>query len=48
MARPSHKPDAELRRQVEALAGFGIPETDIAGLIGIDPKTLRKYYDQGG
>ena len=46
MARPSHKPDPELRRQVEVLAGFGIPEEDIAGLIGIDPKTLRKYYRQ--
>jgi hypothetical protein len=46
MARPSHKPDPELRRQVEALAGFGIPEADIAGLIGIDPKTLRKHYRQ--
>jgi hypothetical protein len=44
MARPSHKPDPELRRQVEALAGFGTPEADIAGLIGIDPKTLRKHY----
>jgi hypothetical protein len=46
MARPSHKPDPDLRRQVEALAGFGIPEADIAGLIGIDPKTLRKHYRQ--
>src|SRR5919106_4078938 len=46
MARPSHKPDPELRRQVEALAGFGIREADIAGLIGIDPRTLRKHYRQ--
>jgi hypothetical protein len=46
MGRPSHKPDPELRRQVEALAGFGIPEADIAGLIGVDPKTLRKHYRQ--
>ncbi len=46
MPRPSHKPDPELRRQVEALAGFGIPEADMAGLIGIDPKTLRKHYRQ--
>jgi hypothetical protein len=44
MARPSHKPDDVHRRQVEALAGFGIPEADIAGLIGIDAKTLRKHY----
>jgi hypothetical protein len=44
MARPSHQPDPSLRRQVEALAGYGVPETDIAGVIGIDPKTLRKHY----
>jgi hypothetical protein len=44
MARPSHQPDAFHRRQVEALAGYGIPEADIAGLVGIDAKTLRKHY----
>jgi hypothetical protein len=25
-------------------AGYGVPEIDIAGVIGIDPKTLRKHY----
>jgi predicted transcriptional regulator len=44
MGRPSHKPDPTSRRQVEALSGYGIPEPEIAGLIGIDPKTLRKHY----
>jgi hypothetical protein len=44
MARPKHTPDAFHRRQVEALAGYGVPEPDIAGMIGIDPKTLRKHY----
>lgn len=44
MARPAHAPDPSQRRQVEALAGYGIPEPDIAGLIGCDPKTLRKHY----
>src|SRR5882724_5531272 len=44
MARPRHVPDAFHRRQVEALAGYGVPELDIAGMIGIDPKTLRKHY----
>ena len=44
MARPRHQPDDFHRRQVEALAGYGVPETDIAGMIGIDPKTLRKHY----
>ena len=44
MARPAHKPDPAIRRQVEAMAGYGVPEIDIAGVIGVDPKTLRKHY----
>ena len=44
MARRGHQPDAVNRRQVEALAGYGVPEAEIAGLLGIDPKTLRKHY----
>jgi hypothetical protein len=44
MARPVHQPDPALRRQVEAMAGYGIPELGIARLIGVDPKTLRKHY----
>ena len=44
MGRRAHKPDPAQRRQVEALAAYGIPETDIAGVVGIDPKTLRKHY----
>ena len=44
MARPGHKPDEASRRQVEALAGYGVPETGIAAMIGVDPKTLRKHY----
>jgi hypothetical protein len=46
MARPPHQPDPAQRRQVEALAGYGIPEPEIAGLVGISPKTLRKHYRQ--
>jgi hypothetical protein len=44
MPRPAHQPDPQTRRQVEAMAGYGVPETDIAGVVGIDPKTLRKHY----
>jgi len=51
MARPTHQPLPALRRQVEAMAGYGVPEIDIGRVIGIDPKTLRKHYrdelDQG-
>jgi len=44
MARPAHKPDPTVRRQVEAMAGYGVPEADIAGVVGVSPKTLRKHY----
>jgi hypothetical protein len=44
MGRPAYQPDEVSSRQVEAMAGYGVPETEIAGLLGIDPKTLRKYY----
>src|SRR5436190_23836785 len=44
MGRPSHSPDPLLRRQVEALAGYGVPEAEIAAMVEIDPKTLRKHY----
>ncbi len=44
MGRPAHAPEPFHRRQVEAMAGYGIPEIDIARVLGIDPKTLRKHY----
>jgi hypothetical protein len=44
MGRRAHHPDERGRRQVEALAAYGVPETDIARVVGIDPKTLRKHY----
>ena len=44
MGRPSHKPDPITRRQVEAMAAYGIPEPDISRVVGIDAKTLRKHY----
>jgi hypothetical protein len=46
MGRPAHEPTPMSRRNVEALAGYGVPEVDIAGVIGIDPKTLRRHYPQ--
>ena len=44
MGRRAHKPDPFHRRQVEAMAGYGVPESDIARVLAIDPKTLRKHY----
>jgi hypothetical protein len=44
MSRAPHAPDDASRKQVEAMAGYGITEKDIATVLGIDPKTLRKHY----
>ena len=44
MGRRAHRPETAGRRQVEAMAAYGVPEIDIARVIGIDPKTLRKHY----
>jgi hypothetical protein len=44
MGRRAHQPDPCHRRQVEGMAAYGIPEADIAAILAIDPKTLRKYY----
>lgn len=44
MGRRAHCPTPVDRRQVETLAGYGVPEARIAGLLTIDPKTLRKHY----
>ena len=38
-------PTDEHRRQVEVLAGFGLPQQQIAILLGCDPKTLRKHFE---
>lgn len=39
-----HKPDDKIRKKVESYAAVGIPHEDIAKVIGIDKKTLYKYY----
>ena len=44
MGRKAHRPDPTSRRQVEAMAGYGVPEHAIARVIAIDAKTLRKHY----
>lgn len=40
----AHKPTDEFRRMVESTSGLGLPHEQIAILVGIDDKTLRKYY----
>ena len=44
MGRPAHNPDPVQRRQVEAMAAYGVPETEISRTLGVDAKTLRKHY----
>ena len=39
-----HKPTPHFRRKVKSCAKVGIPQDQIAMLLGIDAKTLRKYY----
>ena len=40
----SHEPTDEKRKLVESTSGLGLPHEQIAILVGIDDKTLRKYY----
>ena len=42
--KPPFEPTDAQRRQVDALAAYGVPEHAIAKVIGCDPKTLRKYF----
>ena len=44
--RKAHTPSAEQRKTVEAMSAYGIPQEDIASVIGLDSKTLRKYYSE--
>ena len=44
MPTPSFKPTDEQRRQVDAMAAYGVPEHAIARVLQIDGKTLRKYF----
>lgn len=39
-----HEPTDRTRAEVSALASFGVRREAIASYIGVDPKTLRKYY----
>jgi hypothetical protein len=39
-----HIPTDESRKMVESTSGLGLPHEQIAILVGIDDKTLRKHY----
>lgn len=42
--RPAHQPTDASRKQAESMAGYGIPEDDIALSLDISAPTLRKHY----
>lgn len=42
--KPEHVPTLQTRAEVSALKSFGVPLDDISAYIGIDRKTLSKYY----
>jgi len=44
MGNPAHKPTDLERQTVSLHAMVGTPQEDIASIIGIDSKTLRKHY----
>ena len=44
MSRQPHRPTEKERDYVEALASYGIPEDDIARVVGVARGTLRKHY----
>lgn len=44
MSQKPHKPTDESRKTAESASGLGLPHEQIGALLGIDDKTLRKYY----
>lgn len=42
--RPAFAPTEDQRNEVRTLASVGYPEDGIASYVGIDAKTLRKYF----
>jgi hypothetical protein len=41
--RPEWEPSEEQRKTVESMSAVGVPQDDIARVVGCDPKTLRKH-----
>lgn len=46
MPTPRHKPTDVTRRQVKAMAGYGLTQDQIASLLGVERQTIVKYYRQ--
>jgi len=44
LARPAFSPTPDQRRAAKLMAGFGTPQEQIAQILEIAPRTLRKYF----
>ena len=44
MSNPLHQPTEKTRAEIIALRSYGVPIKEVAAYIGIDDKTLYKYY----
>ena len=44
MANQPHQPTEKTRAEIVALRSYGVPIKEVAAYIGIDDKTLYKYY----
>jgi hypothetical protein len=44
MPRKPHDANKATRKQVEAMAGYGVPQEDICKVVGVSLPTLHKYY----
>ena len=44
MSKPLHQPTEKIRAEIIALRSYGVPIKEVAAYIGIDDKTLYKYY----
>ena len=46
MSKQPHKPTEKTRAEIVALRSYGVPIKEVAAYIGIDDKTLYKYYKE--
>ena len=42
--RPPHQPTEATRKQVKALAAYGIPQEEIGKVVGVSKPTLERHY----
>ena len=42
--RPAHVPTEKDRKTVEAMASYGVPQDEIALVLGVSTVTLRRHY----